>query len=175
MDDRIASGTNFWLESVHMQTRLKRMAVEAAKEDLQTRTLGPIGYDFGRLMYLSSLRDFSTGEYHHYGLARSFSQTVATAALSASHIDIFYRLTLSSLATFVEQTERFIHSSATDLDFHKTVAAWETLEAYRVAIPTACDQLTAALFRSNVKVAVALAKSRRPNRQEQERFALRFP
>jgi len=158
-----------------MHSELKRLDVEAAKEDLQTRTLDPIGYDFGRLIYLSSLRDFSTGEYHHYGLARAYSQTIAAAALSASHAEIFYRLTLSNLATFVEQTERFVHSSATDLDFDKTVAAWETLEAYRVAIPTACDQLTAALFRSNVKVAIALVKSRQPNRPEQERFASRLP
>jgi len=55
-----------------MPGQLVRMDVEAAKEDLRIRTLGPIGYDFGRLLYLASVRDYSTGEYHHHGLARSF-------------------------------------------------------------------------------------------------------
>src|SRR5713101_488127 len=151
-----------------MQTEVS-VEVNAAKEDLQRRTLGPIGYDFGRLVYLSSLRDFSTGDYHHHGLARSFSEYAASAALAACHREIFYHFTLSPLEMFVTQIERFVRSSAHDLN--KTVTAWETLEAYRVAIPSACDQLTAALFRSNVKVAIALLKSRQSNRSEKARSA----
>ena len=45
-------------------------------------------------------------------------------------------------------------------DLQKTVDSWESLEAYRLAAPSHCDQLTAALFMSNVKIAMALLKSR---------------
>jgi len=156
-----------------MQNGLKRINVDGAKEDLQKRTLGPIGYDFGRVVYLSSLRDFSTGEYHHYGLALSFSESAAAAALATCHREVFYNLTLSPLETFVAQVERFFRSSAHD--FERTVNAWESLEGYRVAIPSACDQLSAALFRSNVKVAIALLKSRQSIHPEKAQSALQLP
>jgi hypothetical protein len=53
-----------------VHARFKRLDVEAAKKDLEVRTLASMGYDFARIVYLSSLRDFSTGDYHHDGLAR---------------------------------------------------------------------------------------------------------
>src|SRR5882672_4709657 len=115
---------------------VKRIDLKAAKEDLNTKTLGPIGYDFGRLVYLSSLRDFSSGEYHHHGLARSFSNSVADLALSECHRDVFYQLTHSPLELFVSEVERFVRSSGRDFD--RTFRAWETLEAYRVTIPSSC-------------------------------------
>lgn len=156
-----------------MQGHLIRVDLETAKEDLETRTLAPIGYDFGRLVYLSSLRDFSTGEYYHHGLAHSFSECVAGAALAACHQEVFYRLALSPLEFFVTQVERFIRSSPQELK--KTVDAWETLEGYRATVPSVCNQLAAALFRSNVRIAMELLKCRRPIQLEKEQSALPLP
>jgi hypothetical protein len=144
--------------------------VEATKQDLRLRTLEPIGYDFGRLIYLSSLRDFNTGEYYHQGLARSFSEQAASAALASCHEEVFYRLALSPLESVLTQVELFIRSSRCDLE--KTVNAWETLEAYRVMIPSVCDRLVAELFRSNVKVAMEVLKSRGGIRAEKQPAAL---
>src|SRR5260370_36634971 len=142
-----------------MTGQLIRMDVEAAKEDLRIRTLGPIGYDFGRLLYLASMRDYSTGEYHHHGLAHSFSEFAAGEALAECHKELFYHLATCPLKLFVPQVERFMRSARQDLQ--KTVDSWETLEVYRLTEPRRCDRLTAALFMSNIKVAMALLKSRR--------------
>src|SRR5712664_843994 len=138
--------------------RVMQSDIEAAKEDLKLRTLEPIGYDFGRLIYLSSLRDFNTGEYYHQGLAHSFSEQAASAALAACHQEIFYRLASSPLESLVAQVGRFMQSSPHD--WGKTVNAWETLEAYRVMIPSVSNRLVADLFRSNVRVAVEVLKRR---------------
>ena len=132
------------------------MDVEAAKQDLRNRTLAKLGSDFARLMYLSSLRDFSTGEYYHHGLAQSFSETAAIAALTACHEELFYRLTLGPLDSFVAQLDQLIGS--THRDYLRTLNAWETLGAYNVAVPSACDQTVAGMFRSNVKIAMAFLK-----------------
>jgi hypothetical protein len=139
---------------------LKRTEVAAATEDLKSRTLAKLGYDFARLIYLSSLRDFTTGEYHHHGLAKSFSEVAANEALKSCHHELFCRLTLGPLESLVSQIDRFIRSSPKD--FYETLATWETLETYHVIVPSVHDPIIAKLFRSNVKIALKLLKSHRP-------------
>ncbi len=140
-----------------MTGKVIRMDVQAAMEDLRIRTLGPIGYDFGRLLYLASVRDYSTGAYQHHGLADSFSELAADEALTACHKELFYRLATCSLKLFVPQVERFMLAACHDLQ--RTLDFWETLEVYRLTVPCSCDRLTAALFISNIKIAMALLKS----------------
>src|SRR6266404_4882280 len=57
--------------SLAMSGQLRRMDVEAAREDLNNRTLARIGLEFGRLIYLASTRDYNTGRYYHDGLCCS--------------------------------------------------------------------------------------------------------
>lgn len=152
-----------------METRPKRMDVEAAKEELKSRTLAKLGYDFARLMYLSSLRDFSSGEYYHQGLTQSFSDFAAAAAMAACHEEIFYGLTLGPLDSFVAQVDRLIAS--THKDYHRTLEAWETLGAYKVAVPSQCDPTVARLYKSNVRIAMRFLKLPRAGLAEKSRSA----
>jgi hypothetical protein len=154
-----------------MESRLKRMDVEAAKDDLKHRTLASLKYDLAKVLYLSSLRDFSTGEYHHDGLALSFSESAANEAMSACHQEAFYSLVLCPLSSFVEQVDRFIRSTAKNHE--KTFEVWERLEPFNVAVPSVCEETAADLFRSNIKVAMALLKSPQSFPEIQSQSALR--
>lgn len=167
--DRALSDVSF----AYMKAQPKRMDIEAAKEDLRTRTLAQIGNDFARLLYLSSLRDFSTGEYHHHGLAAAFSESAASGALTACHQELFYSLVLSPLQSFVVQIDGFIKS--THKDYENVLSASEKLQAYNTAVPSDCDEMAVDLFRSNIKIAMAFLKSSRPSQKEKSQSASPHP
>ena len=150
-----------------MKIRVTQMDVEAATQDLQNRTLYQLGYDFARLIYLSSLRDFSSGEYHHDGLAQTFSESAASAAMRVCHERLFYQLVVTPLESLVVQLERFIIAGARDIK--SMLETWEILEFYNVTIPSHSNPIAADLYRSNIKIATKLLKARQlaqgPNHQ----------
>jgi len=90
-----------------MHGELKHADVEVARRDLADRTLAKIRGDFARLIYLASMRDYNTGEYHHEGLACRFTECVAGRAIASCHRDAFRRLVLCSLKELVEQLELY--------------------------------------------------------------------
>src|SRR5437588_12662109 len=60
-----------------------------AAADLWRNTLSQIPTLFGRLVYLSSLRDTNSGVYEHYGLAQVFGAKDADRTLKHSHAQAF--------------------------------------------------------------------------------------
>src|SRR3954468_6341149 len=61
----------------------------SAASDLWRHTLSQIGTTFGRLVFLSTLRDANTGEYAHYGFAQKMGEDVAHVTLRQSHWQCF--------------------------------------------------------------------------------------
>ena len=141
-----------------MSGRVSRMDVEAAREDLNKWTLAKIRLDFARLIYLASTRDYNTGRYYHDGLAFQFSEAVAAQALSDAHQEVFMDLALSPLKDLVDQLQAYLRSVGAESD--DVVRVWDRLEPYRVAIPTESDPLTTSFFLANVKIALAIVRSR---------------
>jgi hypothetical protein len=137
-----------------MQGELKHEDVEAARRDLEYRTLAKIGGDFARLIYLASMRDYNTGEYHHEGLARQFSESLARKALASCHQQVFRRLVLCSVRELVEELEIYARLN------ESTFRVWEKLQPYTVTVPLQCSPLTARFFALNVRVALAILRSR---------------
>src|SRR5258707_5269617 len=57
--------------------------------DLWRHTLSQIPTTFGRLVYLSNLRDQNTGAYSHYGFEQRVGEEPAGEALRQSHWQCF--------------------------------------------------------------------------------------
>jgi hypothetical protein len=126
--------------------------MEAAIQDLHDRTLANLPEILTRLIYLSSTRDYNTGEYQHAGLADRYGPDTAQKALARCHQAAFENLLYTDLADLVRQLAAYIESIGAERD--QVLDAWRGLQAYRVLIPNACDDLSAELFTSNIKIAL---------------------
>ncbi len=135
-----------------MRGSVKRVDIEAAKEDLRLRTLDHIRDDF-----------------YHAGLTHVFSEPVAKIAMAACHEEVFERLLSCPIQSFVEQLERLILSVSPDIE--ATLVAWENLKAYTATIPCNCKQHIAKFFFSNVKIALTILRFRHSAKPGAERSA----
>ena len=139
-------------------TTAKLVTVQAAYEDFLQRSLSKLSCDFARLIYLASTRDYNTGSYHHDGLASRFSPEVAAKALEMAHRQVFLQLSAYSLQELVEQLKIYFESSADEAG--EILRMWQKLEPYRIAIPVEVNPAVARLFLSNVRLALAIWRSR---------------
>jgi hypothetical protein len=156
-----------------MHGELKHEDVEAARRDLTDRTLAKIRGDFARLIYLASMRDYNTGEYHHEGLACRFTESVAGRAIASCHGDAFRRLVLCPVKQLVEQLELYADSNCSTAS--ELVRVWEKLQPYRIAVPLECSSLTARFFASNIRAALAILQSRQLRAHREALSALPSP
>jgi len=129
-----------------------RSEVDAAIQDLQGRTLAGLSGELTKLVYLSSTRDYNTGEYQHAGLVDRFGAEAAQKALAHCHEATFQGLLECNLGDLTRQLAVYIESTGAERD--KVLDAWRRLQAYRVLIPVGCDEFSAQFFISNIKIAL---------------------
>jgi hypothetical protein len=134
--------------------------IEAARRDLEDRTLAHLHGGLAKLVYLSATRDYNTGEYQHDGLAERFGAGVAQTALGRCHDAVFRDLLETSLAGLVAQLEAYIESTGAEKE--RVIDSWRRLGAYRVLIPAGCDPLSADYFVSNLKIALEALRLEAP-------------
>lgn len=134
--------------------------IEAAIQDLENRTLAELRGGLTKLVYLSSTRDYNTGEYQHAGLADRFGSESAGRALARCHEAAFRELLYTSLADLVNQLALYIESTGAARE--TVLDAWRRLQAYRVLIPSQCDDLSARFFVSNLMIALEALEAAPP-------------
>ena len=119
-------------------------------EDFTTRTLASIPTEFGRLCYLSSLRDSSAGgRYVHDGLAAVFPEAAVQESLEFCHREMFGRILESPL----ERQEWDLRGCLTSAgeDFWETLEQWREARLYCLLGPEDSPAYLRELFDSNVR------------------------
>ena len=130
-------------------------------EDFTSRTLAAIPSDFGRLYYVSSLKDADTGRYRHDGLMTLYSEDSVQVALARCHEELFSRI----LETPLRQQERDLRDC---LDiagdkFWAVVESWRESRFFRTMCPEGLPSYLDELFCSNMNALLAVFSADRAN------------
>ena len=133
----------------------------AVIEDFSSQTLAAISSDFGRLYYVSSLKDSDSGRYEHDGLTSLYPENAVQAALSHCHEELFSRI----LETPLREQERDLRAclgSAGD-QFWDVVESWRESRYFQNMCPEGLPDYLHDLFNSNMGALLAIFTSSRTN------------
>lgn len=118
-------------------------------QDFTLTTLAGITGEFGRLTYMASLRDLSSGRYEHAGLAAMYPDEALQQALQVCHEQIFERV----LETSLENQEADLRECLERMPggLRLAISHWRRMEAYRVLMPEGAPEYLKELFCSNLR------------------------
>ena len=118
--------------------------------DFTLTSLAAIPNLFGRLTYIASLRDLSSGRYEHAGLAAVYSPESVQEALECCHYEIFQKILETPLAVQADDLRECLGGMTGP--FAATVSHWRQIESYRILLPGDTPDYLKELFFSNLRV-----------------------
>lgn len=140
-----------------MKTDFKAALGRGPLQDLWRNTLSQIPSTFGRLVYLSSLRNQNSGRYEHHGLALIFGEDDANKALRKCHAQTFSEW----LSFDIEQQKADIdlYLSALFEDKKTVLEAWSRLSPYKNLLPNSVRAIEKRLYLADFKAILDLLKN----------------
>ena len=121
-----------------MQSKIRQALERGATPDLWRNTLAHIPSVFGRLVYLSSLRNPNSGRYEHAGLSQMFGDREADYALRKSHAQTFEEWLCFNLEQ--KKADLDLYLSGLSEDRATIVRAWSRLVPYRGLMPATAER-----------------------------------
>ncbi len=134
-----------------------RVLDRKAAADLWRHTLSQIPTVFGRLVYLSSLRNSNTNTYEHHGFALMFGEKESDRTLRESHATTFAEWLCFNLEE--QKADLDLYLSTLGTDKRTIVEAWLRLTPYRHLIPDAAPRAERQLYLSDLETLLELLKN----------------
>jgi hypothetical protein len=128
-------------------------------EDLTERTLAVISSEYGKLIYLASLRDLASGAYRHEGLEALYSAGSVQEALLQAHREVCLRIMEMPLA--LQGMDLANCWKGFEADAEGLVGNWKESEAYRTLMPFGLPDYMRTLFCSNIETLLSVFESDR--------------
>ena len=126
-------------------------------QDFSVTTLATIASQFGRLIYISSLRDLSSGRYDHAGLSALYREEAVQQALAKCHEEVFERILETPLALQEGDLRMCFENMPGGLN--STVEHWGRLEAYRILLPEQSPDYLKELFCANLRALLEILQA----------------
>lgn len=121
----------------------------SAIADVWRHTLSQIPSVFGRLAYLSSLRNPNSGRYEHHGLALVFGADESSRALRKSHKQVFGEWLTFNSEEQIADLELYL--SHLPEDKRTVLRSWTRLEPYKNFVPTSAKNVHQRLYLSEMR------------------------
>jgi len=115
-----------------------------AVSNLWRNTLSRIPSVFGRLVYVSSLRNPNNGHYEHHGLALIFGEDDANKALKKSHLQLFAEWLTFNLEQQKADLDLYLSGLPDKRDI--VLENWMKLVPYRNLIPSSVRGIERRLY-----------------------------
>ena len=125
--------------------------------DFTATTLAAIPNTFGRLIYITSLRDLSSGTYEHAGLAALYPQDAIQESLECCHHEIFQKILETPLSVQANDLRECLRGMPGS--FKSTVSHWRQLESYRILPPGNAPDYLKELFFSNLRALLEILEA----------------
>ena len=122
---------------------------QASAVDHWRHTVARIPALFGRLVYLSSLYNQSSGSYEHGGLAQMYGHAQASETLRRSHAQVFQ----DWLCLNLEQQKADLQEYLGELpgDPAAVLAGWRLLMPYRNLVPATAQEVELRLYLTDLE------------------------
>jgi hypothetical protein len=130
-------------------------------EDFSSQTLAAIPTDFGRLYYVSSLKDTQRDRYRHDGLASLYPDTAVQAALAHCHEELFSKILETPLKDQRLDLGRCLGSAGEK--YWEIIESWRENHSFQEMCPQGVPEYLHELFCSNINVLLAIFSSTKPN------------
>jgi len=139
------------------RVRTQELLARDSASDLWRHTLSQIPSVFGRLVYLSSLRNPNTDIYEHHGFRQMFGSEESDRTLRESHAKAFHEWLCYSL----EQQKADLDLYISGLENNKKVIieAWMRLAPYRHLIPGSVRRAERRLYLADLGALLALLRN----------------
>lgn len=118
-------------------------------ENLWKHTLSRIPTVFGRLLYLSSLRDPNSGNYRHHGLSMGFGREESSRALLQSHEQTFQEWL--NLALAGKYTDLMLFLDSLEDPRELVLDHWLRSKVYKAHVPGSARKMERDLFHVEVE------------------------
>jgi hypothetical protein len=125
--------------------------------DFALNTLSAIPNMYGRLTYIASLRDLSSGKYEHAGLAALYPPESVQEALSCCHMEMFQKILETPLSVQEGDLRECLEGMPKPLG--ETVSHWRQMESYRILPPESAPDYLKELFFSNLRALLEILEA----------------